>query len=75
MLPADVQARAREAYARFRDDPFYQGLRFKEIAGHKGVWSVRIGLGYRAVGRRERDEIVWIWIGSHAEYDALLAQE
>ena len=37
------------------------------------IYSVRIGLGYRALGVREADEIVWFWIGSHADYDQLLS--
>jgi hypothetical protein len=32
---------------------------------------VRIGLGYRALGIRTGDEVVWFWIGSHADYDQL----
>jgi len=30
---------------------------------------VRIGIGYRALGRVDGDEIVWFWIGPHGEYD------
>lgn len=29
---------------------------------------------YRAVGTVDGNEIVWFWIGSHAEYDYLLKQ-
>jgi hypothetical protein len=29
---------------------------------------------YRVLGLREPDAMVWFWIGSHAEYDKLLAQ-
>ena len=29
-------------------------------------------LGYRAVGLLEQDEVTWLWIGSHADYDRLL---
>jgi hypothetical protein len=36
------------------------------------VYSVRIGIGYRALGLREADTVSWFWIGSHAEYDELL---
>jgi len=31
-----------------------------------------IGRGYRALGVRNNDCIVWLWIGSHEEYDKLL---
>jgi hypothetical protein len=36
------------------------------------VYSVRIGLGYRALGVVEGAIVVWFWIGSHAECDRLL---
>jgi hypothetical protein len=36
------------------------------------MWSVRIGLSYRALGYIENKEIVWYWIGSHSEYDRIL---
>jgi hypothetical protein len=31
-------------------------------------------LGYRALAVKEGDAIIWFWIGSHAEYEKLLAQ-
>jgi hypothetical protein len=39
----------------------------------EGFWSVRVGKHYRALGHREGDEITGVWIGSHADYDHLLA--
>jgi hypothetical protein len=36
------------------------------------IFSVRVGLGWRAVGIRKADTMIWYWIGSHDEYDALL---
>jgi hypothetical protein len=35
------------------------------------VWSVRVSAQYRAVGQRSGDEIVWVWIGSHNDFDKL----
>jgi hypothetical protein len=36
------------------------------------LWSVRIGVAYRAVGTESTGDVVWFWIGTHAEYDHLL---
>jgi len=33
------------------------------------VWSVRITLGYRALGIVDGDIITWFWIGSHQDYE------
>lgn len=73
-LPEDVQDQARAAYDLFRDNPRHPGLRFKPIHPSQPIYSVRIGRGYRAVGLLEDDTIVWYWIGSHAEYDHLIAK-
>lgn len=72
-LPENFQREAREAYLLFRDNPGHPGLRFKRIHSTRRIYSVRISLDYRAVGVREGDEIIWFWIGSHAEYERLLS--
>jgi len=73
-LPRDVQKRAREAYRRFQVDPSHPGLQFKPLYAPLSLWSVRVSDSYRAVGVRKKDDtIIWIFIGTHAEYDKLLA--
>ncbi len=49
-------------------------LQFKQIHRIKPIYSVRIGIGWRAVGVKDGDEIVWYWIGSHEEYNNLIAR-
>jgi hypothetical protein len=71
-LPQDVQVRARRAYQLFRRNPAHPGLNFKKVEGQRDIYSVRVGLGYRAVGQMDGDDIVWFWIGPHARYDELL---
>ena len=71
-LPEDVQRQARRAYRLFRSDPNHPSLRFKKIEQTENVYSVRVGLGYRALGVLESSVIIWFWIGSHADYDRLV---
>jgi hypothetical protein len=71
-LPEDVQLRARRAYLLFRRNPAHPSLNFKKVENQTDIYSVRVGLGYRALGRLDGEEIVWFWIGPHAEYDRLL---
>ena len=47
------------------------GTNTKCIYPQESIYSVRIGLSYRAVGLYEGDTIIWYWIGSHADYDHL----
>ena len=72
LLPAPAQVRARRAYAMFRRNPSHPSLRFKLVHPNRPIYSVRIGLAYRALGVRDQDDIVWFWIGSHADYELLL---
>jgi hypothetical protein len=67
-----VQRTARRAFRLWKADPAYPGLRFKKIHGGEEIYSVRIGIGWRAVGFKENDVITWFWIGSHADYDRLI---
>jgi hypothetical protein len=44
-------------------------LHFKRIGD---LWSVRVGLHYRALALAEADGAHRFWIGTHAEYDRML---
>jgi hypothetical protein len=61
-----------EAYRLFAADPNHPGLRMKKVRDDPVVVSVRVSLGYRALGRRDGGTITWFWVGSHADYDRLL---
>lgn len=71
-LPDHVRRQARAAYRLFIQDPWHPGLHFKQVHPTRPIYSARVGLGYRALGVREGDEIVWFWIGSHADYDRMI---
>jgi hypothetical protein len=71
-LPAEIQEQARRAYRLWSANPAHPSLRFKPIHGHDRLYSVRVGRGWRALGRLEAGTVTWFWIGSHAEYDGLI---
>jgi hypothetical protein len=73
-LPANVQKQARQAYRLFIENPYHPSLRFKTIHPIRPIYSVRIGLDYRAIGIRDEDDIIWYWVDAHAEYDKLIRQ-
>lgn len=68
-LPVEIISLADKKYLLFATNPYHPSLQFKPIKGQ--FWSVRIGQNYRAVGKRNGDEIAWFWIGTHAEYDQI----
>lgn len=71
-LPSEVRRRARESYRLWKENPAHPGVQFKRVHQRLPIYSVRIGLDWRAVGLRDDNTIIWFWIGSHAEYDQLL---
>ena len=57
-----------------RQDPNQPSLQFKRVHSRERIYSIRVGIGWRALGLWEDEAIYWFWIGSHAEYDKLLNQ-
>lgn len=69
-LPESIQNLARKNYQLLSEDPSHQSLHFKKVKNYR---SVRIGIHYRALGIEAGSDIVWFWIGSHADYDRLIS--
>lgn len=72
-LPLDIQKRARQIYKTWLQNNHHPSLHFKQIHKTELIYSVRVGLSYRAVGLIEDDTIIWFWIGSHEEYNNLIS--
>ena len=72
-LPAPVQELADKNYELLKADSYHASLHFKRVGKWQQLWSVRVGEHYRALGREKSEGIVWFWIGTHAEYDRLIA--
>jgi hypothetical protein len=70
-LPVDVQVLAGKNYDLWVRNPQHPSLQFKRLGGSKELVSVRIGDHYRAIGTLAADQVTWLWIGTHAEYDRL----
>jgi hypothetical protein len=65
-LPPKVRALADKNFALLKENPHHPSLHFKKLGR---LWSVRIGLRYRALATEVDGDIRWHWIGSHSEYD------
>ena len=73
-LPTEIQLQAERAFRLWSADPSHRSIDFKQVHATRPVYSARIGRHWRALGLREGDTIAWYWIGSHADYDQLLAR-
>jgi mRNA-degrading endonuclease RelE of RelBE toxin-antitoxin system len=70
-LPDRIRKKADRKFELLKNDPSHPSLHFKTVADD--LWSVRVGLSYRALGTDVDGTIVWFWIGSHADYDRILS--
>ncbi len=73
-IPEATQRQAEAAYRTFEQNPHHPGLHFKQVSNKQSVHSVRIGRSYRALGLLQGDTVYWFWIGTHADYDQMLAK-
>lgn len=68
-LPPEVRELADKNYELLRTNPRHPSLHFKRIGD---LWSVRAGIHHRALGINAADGSMWIWIGTHGEYDKII---
>lgn len=68
-LPVEVRELADKSFDLLKTDPRHPSLHFKKVGKQ---WSARVGVHYRALAVEIDDGMLWIWIGTHAEYDKLV---
>jgi hypothetical protein len=67
-LPEEIRALADKSYELLKNDPRHPSLHFKKLGK---FWSARVGLHHRALAVEVEAGMLWVWIGTHAEYDRL----
>ena len=68
-LPEPAQRIARQNFRLLIANPRHPALHFKKVGK---FWSVRVGLAHRALAVEDGRDFIWVWIGSHDEYDRLI---
>ena len=68
-LPDEIQNVARKNYALLQANPHHPSLQFKKVGK---VWSARVGLHYRALATEDGVDFIWVWIGTHDEYERMI---
>lgn len=69
-LPKSIRTLADKNFALLKQDSNHPALHFKRIGNYR---SVRVGMRYRALAVVQDKDLLWFWIGSHADYDRILA--
>jgi len=68
-LPYAVQQVARKNFSLLKNNPSHPSLQFKPVGK---FWSARVGADHRALARKDGSDFIWVWIGTHAEYNHLI---
>ena len=68
-LPQEVRRLADKSFERLRVNPKHPSLRLKKVGN---FWSVRVGMAFRALAIEDGDDLIWVWLGSHDEYERLI---
>ena len=70
-LPEPIQELSHKNFQLLKANPRRPSLHFKKIGN---FWSVRIGLDYRALALEDNDDLIWVWIGSHDDYERMIKE-
>lgn len=70
-LPEEVQMLARKNFSLLKLNPQHPSLHFKKVGK---FWSARVGLNHRVLAVEDGADYIWVWIGTHDEYQRLIRQ-
>ena len=68
-LSESTQKLARKNYSLLKENSKHPSLHFKKVGK---FWSARVGRNYRALAIEDDDGFIWVWIGSHENYEQLI---
>jgi hypothetical protein len=68
-LPVAIQDLADKNFALLKANPQHPSVQFKNVGR---MWSARVGAHFRALAVESGPELVWFWIGTHAEYNRII---
>jgi hypothetical protein len=69
-LPEAVRDLADKSFQVLKENSAHPSIRLKRVGK---FWSARVGLHYRVLARDSDLGLVWFWIGSHDDYEQLIA--
>lgn len=68
-LPREVRKLADKNFRLLKSNPRHPSLQFKKI---EKLWSARVGRAHRALAVEDGEDFIWVWIGTHGEYEKML---
>ena len=65
-LPDPIRSLADRNFQLLKSNSRHPSLHFKKVGR---FWSARVGMQYRALAVESGEDLLWFWIGVHADYD------
>lgn len=61
---------SKQNFQLLKTNPWHPSLHFKKVGR---LWSVRVGINYRALAVEDGKDYIWVWIGAHDEYERMIS--
>ena len=68
-LPEAIRELADKNFKLLKADPRHPSLQFKKIGN---FWSARVGIAHRVLAIEDGEDFIWLWIGTHDEYERVI---
>jgi mRNA-degrading endonuclease RelE of RelBE toxin-antitoxin system len=70
-LPKEIRKLADKSFELLKTNSGHPSLRLKKVGD---FWSARVGLSFRALAVEDGVDLIWVWIGSHDEYEQIIGR-
>jgi len=64
-----VQKVSKQNFHILKTKSWHPSLHFKKVGK---FWSARAGIDHRALAVEDGDDYIWVWIGTHDEYELMI---
>ena len=71
-LSDHVQKVSKKNFELLKTNPLHPSLHFKKVGK---FWSVRAGINHRALAIDDGEDFIWVWIGTHSEYERMIKEK
>jgi hypothetical protein len=68
-LPNGVRELADKNFQLLQRNPRHPSLQFKKVGN---FWSAKVGLAHRALAVEDGEDFLWVWIGTHDDYERMI---
>ncbi|QCQ22496.1 hypothetical protein FDQ92_10180 [Desulfoglaeba alkanexedens ALDC] len=68
-MPGETRKLADKNFKLLKENSSHPSLQFKKIGE---LWSARVDQAHRALAVEDGEDFIWVWVGTHDEYERIL---